>query len=62
MIASLDAFDAVDSLKFKSDAQEWATSSISAVRELFASRASITHYALTRIMHSLDGKLKDCPV
>ena len=53
-----NAFDAVDSLKFKSDAQEWATSSISAVRELFASRASITHYALTRIMHSLDGKLK----
>ena len=52
------AFDGVDSLKFKTNAQEWATTSISAVRELFASKASITHYALTRIMHSLDGKLK----
>lgn len=52
------AFEGLDTLKYKSNAQEWATLCITRVRELFASRASMTHYALTRIMHSLDGKLK----
>ena len=52
------AFAGVDNLKYKSNAQEWATSCITKIRELFASRASMTHYALTRILHSLDGKLK----
>ena len=52
------AFDGVDGLKYGGDAQMWATSCILKVRELFASKASISHYALTRIMHSLDGKLK----
>ena len=52
------AFAGVDELKYQHDAQTWATQCIVKVRELFDSKASMTHYALTRIMHSLDGKLK----
>ena len=52
------AFEALDGMKYKANAQEWASTCIKRTRELFASRASMTHYALTRVMHSLDGKLK----
>lgn len=52
------AFDDVDKLSFKGDAQEWATTAISSVRELYASKASIAHYCLTRLMHNFAGKVK----
>ena len=53
-----NAFAAMNSIKYGTCAQSWATSSIAAVRELFNSKASMMHYCLTKIMHSLDGKHK----
>ena len=53
-----NAFNGMDSFRFKASAQEWAITSITAVKELFDSRASLLHYCLTRVMHSLDGKHK----
>ena len=52
------AFQAVDSLKFENDAQVWATTCMTSIRELFASRATITHYCMKSLMQSLDGKCK----
>ena len=52
------AFEKIDAMKYSGDAQAWATMAIGRVRELFASQASITHYCLTRLMHSFDGKVK----
>ena len=53
-----NAFNGMDHIKFGTDAQLWATTSITAVRELYSSKASLMHYCLTRIMNSLDGKYK----
>ena len=54
-----NAFNGMDDhIKFGTNAQLWATTSITAVRELYSSKASLMHYCLTRIMHSLDGKYK----
>ena len=53
-----NAFNGMDSFRFKASAQEWAITSITAIKELFGSRASFLHYYLTRVMQSLDGKHK----
>jgi len=52
------AFTGMDNIRFTGDAQTWATTCIMAHRELHDSKASMKHYSLQKIMHSLDGKAK----
>jgi hypothetical protein len=52
------AFNGMDNIRFGGDAQVWATTCIMSHRELHDSKASMRHYSLQKIMHSLDGKAK----
>ena len=52
------AFTGMDNIRFGGDAQVWATTCIMSHRELHDSKASMRHYSLQKIMHSLDGKAK----
>ena len=52
------AFNGVENIELKTDAMEWATTSMVRIRELLDSRAGITHYILKSLLNSLDGKCK----
>ena len=52
------AFTGMENIRFGGDAQVWATTCIMSHRELHDSKASMRHYSLQKIMHSLDGKAK----
>jgi hypothetical protein len=52
------AFDAVDELKYNGDVHMWQTQVVTAVRELFESKAGLVHYCLGRILKSFSGSLK----
>jgi hypothetical protein len=52
------AFNGVENIELRTDAMEWATTSMVRIRELLDSRAGITHYILKSLLNSLDGKCK----
>ena len=52
------AFHGVDTLEQKDEAQTWATTAITRVQELLASRVGMTHYILKSLKNSLEGKCK----
>ena len=52
------AFDKMDELQFKGDIQSYQIEAISAIQELFDSKANITDYALSKVMKSFEGRSK----
>ena len=56
------AFHGVDTLELKDEAQVWATTAITRVQELLASRAEMAHYILKSLKNSLEGKCKSVQI
>ena len=52
------AFEKMDDLQFKGDIQSYQIEAISAVQELFDSKANIVDYALSKVMKSFEGRSK----
>jgi len=52
------AFEKMDDLQFKGDIQSYQIDAISAIQELFDSKANIVDYALSKVMKSFEGRSK----